>query len=113
MDDLLNNILDIAQLNEKEKLDFKKSFYKLLIAKVIKSVSEFDITDAERLLMTFDKSESDFKAVEELLKEISSNQEAKEKIDQAVKEVSDNLVKNIAENATKEQKQQILSFVNA
>jgi hypothetical protein len=111
VDDLLNKILTTAKLSEEEKSEFIVNFYNILILEIIKATEDNNPSFANNLKSAMEKFEVEPEYVKDIIEQAYSSTELKTEIDNAVKSVTENLVDLIEENASEEQKQEILSAV--
>lgn len=110
MDDLLDQILNIVELEEDKKDDFKKTFYSLLATKVVNVCLENDGDIAFALKNALQESEVT-EAVKKILASIPPNSELNSKIEMEAKPMLSELVQDVSELATVEQKAKILDYV--
>ena len=108
-DNLLSNILDIADFPQDKRQEFRDVFYRNYLDKLIDEINIMD-PQASQKLQNASLSE-DPELLGEVLKDMSNNTLIKEKISKVNNEVTNELVEDIVDSSSAEQKQKILALL--
>lgn len=111
-DEILDKVLEIAEFPAEKRQEFINTFYEYLYMRIVSEIREVDEESADKV-MEANSQKADAKKLKQIFGEISQNPKVKAKIDEVTDEVISKLVDDVAEFATEEQKQQILTAISA
>ena len=109
---ILDKVLEIAEFPQSKRQEFVTTFYEYLYMRMVSEIREVDEESADKV-MEANAQKANAKTLKQIFSEISRNPKVKAKIDEVTDEVISKLVDDVAEFATDEQKQQILSAVSS
>jgi hypothetical protein len=109
-EEILNKILEIAEYPEDKREKFISTFYEYLYMKLVSSIRDVDSAAADKVA-AISAQGADAEDLKKVFDEISENPKVKEVIEKSTNEVVEKLAGDIADAATSEQKQQILSIL--
>ena len=111
-DEILTKVLEIAEFPESKRQEFVTTFYEYLYMRMVSEIREVDEESADKV-MEANAQGADGEKLKQVFEEISKNPKVKAKIDEVTDEVIAKLVDDVAEFATNEQKQQILTVISS
>ena len=111
-DQILEKVLEIAEFPAEKRQEFITTFYEYLYMRLVSEIREVDEGSADKVMEANAKG-ADAKKLKNVFEEISKNPNVKTKIDEVTDEVVSKLVDDVAEYATEEQKQKILTAISA
>src|SRR3990167_662948 len=110
-DQILEKVLEIAEFPENKRQEFSTTFYEYLYMRMVSEIREVDEESADKV-MEANAQGADAKKLKQVFDDISKSPKVKAKIDEVTDEVISKLVDDVAEFATEEQKQQILTAIS-
>jgi len=111
-DQILEKVLEIAEFPQEKRQEFITTFYEYLYMRMVSEIREVDEESADKV-MEANAQGADGEKLKQVFEEISKNPKVKAKIDEVTDEVIAKLVDDVAEFATNEQKQQILTVISS
>ena len=108
---VLDKVLEIAEFPAEKRQEFITTFYEYLYMRLVSEIREVDSESADKV-MEANAEGADAKKLKQVFDDISKNPNVKTKIDEVTDEVIAKLVDDVAEFATEEQKQKILSVIS-
>ena len=111
-DQILEKVLEIAEFPQEKRQEFITTFYEYLYMRMDSEMREVDEESADKG-MEANAQGADGEKLKQVFEEISKNPKVKAKIDEVTDEVIAKLVDDVAEFATNEQKQQILTVISS
>ena len=111
-DEILTKVSEIAEFPAEKRQEFINTFYEYLYMRMVSEIREVDEESADKV-MEANAQGADAKKLKNVFEEISKNPNVKTKIDEVTDEVVSKLVDDVAEYATEEQKQKILTAISA
>lgn len=110
-DEILTKVLEIAEFPEGKRQEFVTTFYEYLYMRMVSEIREVDEESADKV-MEANAQGADAKKLKKVFEEISQNPKVKATVDEVTDEVISKLVDDVAEFATEEQKQKILTAIS-
>ena len=108
---VLDKVLEIAEFPAEKRQEFITTFYEYLYMRLVSEIREVDSESADKV-MEANAQGADAKKLKQVFDNISQNPKVEAKIDEVTDEVIAKLVDDVAEFATEEQKQKILSVIS-
>ena len=109
---VLDKVLKIAEFPAEKRQEFINTFYEYLYMRMVSEIREVDEESADKV-MEANAQSADAKKLKQIFEEISQKPKVKAKIDEVTDEVISKLVDDVAEFATEEQKQKILTAISS
>src|SRR3989344_3030985 len=111
-DEILTKVLEIAEFPAQKRQEFINTFYEYLYMRMVSEIREADEESADKV-MEANSQKANAKKLKQTFGEISQNPKVKAKIDGVTDAVIAKLVDDVAEYATDEQKQKILTAISS
>src|SRR3989344_7590918 len=111
-DEILSEVLEIAEFSVEKRQEFVTTFYEYLYMRMVSEIREVDEESADKV-MKANAEGADAKKLKQIFDDISQNPKVKAKIDEVTDEVISKLVDDVAKFATEEQKQKILTAISS
>ena len=109
---VLDKVLEIAEFPQEKRQEFVTTFYEYLYMRMVSEIREINEESADKV-MEANAQGADGEKLKQVFEEISKNPKVKAKIDEVTDEVIAKLVDDVAEFATEEQKQKILTAISS